>query len=177
MSNKRSAAGPSGGRLARRPSAELRRAYEYLSRIDVLESALSGSAFCDVSTLVALALNELAAGRDRDGADLLSVAEHLCFAAQAPHGYAASAIRIFDELRHAIAAEFDALVRRADIFRQENCPRHGTLPDICARTLDQARDAYQDDHLGRALEFARAAELLSEITARTANSPLQRLAS
>jgi hypothetical protein len=154
--------------LARRrgTSADLRRAYELLTRIDILEAALAGPAFCDVSTLAALALEELATGNDRVAADLLRAAEHICFAAQAPNGYAACTMRVFSELRRALDQEFDTLIRRSELFRQERgSRRHGAVPDLCGRTLRMAREAYAEDALGRALELARAAELLAEIVA------------
>ena len=148
-------------------SDDLRRAYEFLGRIDTLESALSGASFCDVSTLVALALNELAAGRDHEACDLLRSAEHIGFAAQGPSGYAPSAMRMFDELRHAIEAEFSGLIRRAELLREErSSPRHGQLPDLCARTLKDAREAYAEQAFGRALELAHAAALLAELAGR-----------
>jgi hypothetical protein len=151
----------------RGPSDDLRRAYEYFARIDILEGALSGPSFCDVSTLVALALNQLAAGRDREACDLLRTAEHISFAAQAPAGYASSAIRMFEELRQAIDAEFSGLIRRAELLREErSSPRHGQLPDLCARALQDAREAYAEQAFGRALELARAAALLAELAAR-----------
>jgi hypothetical protein len=161
-------------------SEDLRRAYELLARIDILEGALSGPSFCDVSTLVALALNQLAAGRDREACDLLRSAEHISFAAQAPAGYASSAMRMFEELRQAIDAEFSGLIRRAELLREErSSPRHGQLPDLCARALQDAREAYADQAFGRALELARAAALLANLAAQISdgNSLKHRIAS
>jgi hypothetical protein len=158
-------------------SSELLRAYQHLARVDILEGALSGAAFCDVSTLAALALGELGAGRDREAADLLRAAEHISFAAQTPRGYA-SAMRIFDELRDAIGAEFDTRMRRAELFRRErSSPRHGVVPDICTRTLQLAREAYAEELLGRALELAHAVELLAEIALRSVMPEHERIAS
>lgn len=146
---------------------DLLRAYELLARIDILEGSLSGPSFCDVSTLVVLALNELAAGRDRNACDLLRSAEHISFAAQAPGGYGSSAIRMFEELQEAIDAEFSGLIRRTDLLREErSSPRHGQLADLCARTLKDAREAYADQAFGSALEFARASALLAELAMR-----------
>ncbi len=177
MPNKRTLGGPREGLPTLRPPGDLSRAYEHLARIDILEGALAGPAFCDVSTLVALALEGLAAGRDREAADLLCAAEHLSFAAQAPKGYAVSAVRMFEELRDTIAAEFDILMRRAEIYRKENGARHGTIPTLCGRTLQQARDAFAQRSFGPALELARAAELLAEIAARAWTREPQRVAS
>ena len=177
MPNKKMLTGSRGGLAARRPSADLSRAYEHLARIDILEGALAGPAFCDVSTLVALGLEGLAAGHDREAADLLCAAEHIGFAAQARNGYAASAMGMFEELRHGIDTEFDNLMRRADIYRQEDGGRHGTIPDLCARTLRRARSAFAEQALGPAVELARAAELLAQIAARARTREPQRLAS
>lgn len=160
-----------------RQSSDLRRAYEQLVRVDILEGALAGPSFCDVSTLVALALGELAGGREREAADLLRAAEHISFAAQTPRGYA-SAIHIVGELREAIDTEFDALMQRADRSRRErSTPRHGMVPEICTRTLQMAHEAYVEELFGRALELARAAELLAEIAARSAAAEPERVAS
>jgi len=151
----------------RRSFDDLRRAYEHLARIDILEGALYGPAFCDVSALAALALNELKSGRTREAADLLCAAEHISFAAQAPGSYA-SAIGISDELRSAIQAEFENLLRRADLFRKElSSPRHDVVPEVCARTLQMAQEAYAEELFSRALELARAADLLAEIAVRS----------
>ncbi|HEY5056375.1 MAG TPA: hypothetical protein VII58_09455 [Acidobacteriaceae bacterium] len=161
----------------RRSFDDLRRAYEHLARIDILEGALYGPAFCDVSTLAAQALTELNAGRYREAADLLCAAEHISFAVQAPHGYA-SGIRMSDELRNALRVEFDALVQRADLFRLDpNSPRHGVVPEVCARTLQMANEAYTGELFSRALELARAAELLAEVAVRSAIVETQSLAS
>ncbi len=168
----------SGFARRRGPSDELRRAFEHLARIDVLEGALAGQAFCDVSTLVALALNELHAGNDHAAAELLTAAEHLCFAAQSPQGYSSSTMRVFAELRHALDAEFDTLVRRADVLRaQSTSPRHGTLSDLCTRTLKLAREAHREQSFGRAIELARAGELLADIAARACSEEAERIAS
>jgi hypothetical protein len=168
-------------KLTRRPSPDLhpdlRRAYQSLARIDILEGALYGPAFCDVSTLVALALTELNAGHHREAADLLCAAEHISFAAQVPHGYA-SAIGVSNELRRALCAEFEALVESADRFRrQPSSPRHGVLPELCTRTLQLAQEAYAEELFSRALELARATEILAEIAVRSASAETESLAS
>lgn len=158
-------------------SADLLRVYAHLTHIDVLEGALSGPAFCDVSTLAALALGELGEGRDREAAALLRAAEHICFAAQTPRGYA-SAMDLFEELRDAIEVEFETVMRRAEVFRKEHAsPRHGVVPEVCTRTLQMAREAYSEGLFGRALELARAAELLAEIALRSAVPQRERIAS
>src|SRR5579864_4833167 len=89
---------------------DLRRAYESLGRIDILEGALAGSPFCDVSALAALAQQELAANRPHDAAELLRAAEHLSFAALAPYA-AGCPTRISAELKTAVTAEFDHITR------------------------------------------------------------------
>lgn len=159
-------------------SEDLRRAWEHLARIDILEGALAGPEFCDVSTLAVLAMGELNAGNDRTAADLLHAAEHICFAAQSSHGYAASSMRIFAELHRAIEAEFDTLIRRAEVFReQRSSPRHGEVVGVCARTLQLAREAHAEQSFSRALELARAGELLAEVAVRTSTQDAERIAS
>jgi hypothetical protein len=177
MPQEKRAPAPDPGFARSRARANVLRAYEHLAHIDILEGALAGPAFCDVSTLAALALAELNAGRDSEAADILCVAERLCFAAQIPDGYS-SAMRNLHQLPDAIAAEFETLMQRTELFRLEpSAPRVGVLPEIVARTVRSAREAFADGLFSRALELAHAAELLAEIALRTTAEEPQRIAS
>ena len=139
---------------------ELRRAYEYLGRIEILEGALAGSPFVDVTCLGNLAQQQLGVGHPRNAADLLRSAEHLCFAALAPAHVTDSLVN--PELKHAITVEFEATMRRAEEqwHEDERSNRH-VIEDLFARALDQARQAFTRGAFRSALELARAADALS----------------
>jgi hypothetical protein len=161
------------------PAHPLRRAYEHLGRIEILESALAGSPFREVTALATLAQQQLTAGHAREAAHLLRAAEHLTFAALAPHGPTRAAdAPISPDLKAAIAAEFEHLIKRARQCREEahwntstarrNVPPNAsslTISALYARTLEHARSAYAADAYRPALELARAAEAISHISA------------
>ena len=164
--------------LKARPEHDLRRAYEHLGRIDILEGALAGSPFRDVSTLAALAEQSLSEDRARDAADLLLAAEHISFAALAPHQTADTA-RLAPDLKAAIVAEFHGLLQRAEDHWPEDDSAQPAIAALYASLRDQARSAFTDGSYRPALELARAAETLAQIGDRLAGSlePEQRLAS
>jgi hypothetical protein len=143
------------------PSHDLRRAYEHLGRIETLESALNPAAANSVSTLAALAQQELASGHGKSSADLLRAAEHLSFAALAPEG---ADTRVSPDLKAAIAAEYDHLLRRAADHWSEPAPRHPAVASLYPATLKQAQTAFKSAAYRQALELARAAEALAHIT-------------
>jgi hypothetical protein len=142
---------------------DLRRAYEQLGRIELLEGALAGSRFVDVTELTSLAHQQLAAGYTRNAADLLRAAEHMCFAALAPNR--SSEPLIGSDLRRAVAIEFEGLMRRAEEqWEEENAPpTRRVIEDLFARALDQARSTFDRGSYRPALELARAAEALSHV--------------
>ena len=180
----RKAAKKAAKKTARHPAHphsahHIRRAYEHLGRIEVLEGALAGSSFRDVTALAALAQQQLLAGHAREAADLLRAAEHLSFAALAPHDIARAAnTRVSPDLKAAIAAEFEHLLDRARQHREEahwnpqNVPRNSppnasslTLSALYARILEQAQRAYAAAAYRPALELARAAEAICHVSA------------
>ena len=142
------------------PANEFRRAYEYLGRIEILEGALAGSPFVDVTALANLAQQQLGAGFPRNAAHLLRSAEHLCFAALAPVHVTDSLVN--RELKQAITMEFETMMRRAEEQWQdeEHANRHA-IEDLFTRALDHGRRAFTQGAFRPALEFARAAEALS----------------
>lgn len=151
-------------------SQDLRRAYEYLGRVDILEGALSGSPFREVSTLATLAQEELTAGQYRDAAELLRAAEHICFAALAPEDSAGTSASVSAELEEAMAAELDHLTELAEEHwtesKAEGVAPHAFVAAIYITTLKQARRAFAAGNYRPALELARAAEALAELTDR-----------
>ena len=159
----RKAAKKAAKKLAQHPSAELRRAYEHLGRIEILEGALASSPFVDVVTLANLAQQQLGSDRPRNAADLLRAAEHLCFAGLAPNQVTDSLVA--PELKRAITMEFEGLMRRAE-EKWEDDESEGTrviIADLYSRALSQARRAFGRGAFRPALELARAAEALSSI--------------
>ena len=145
------------------PADDLRLAYEHLGRIEILEGALAGSPFVDVTALANLAQQQLGAGRQRNASDLLQAAEHLCFAALAPAHVTDSLVN--PELKQAIKLEFERLMRDAELEwrKEEEVTERRVIEDLFSRALDHARRAFTRGAFRPALEFARAAEALSHI--------------
>lgn len=167
------------------PSEDLRRAYEHLGRVDILEGALAGVHFVQVSALATLAQQQLAAGYPRDAANLLRAAEHICFAALAPEDRPSAVPLVSADLRSAISSELNDLTQRAedhwrDSESEEN-EAHETITAIYTAALDQSSLAFARGAYRPALELARAAEALSHIhvgfAARLAGREQTRLAS
>ncbi len=146
------------------PSRDLRRAYEHLGRIEILEGALVGSAYVEVSSLANLAEQQLVSGHAKNAADLLRAAEHISFAALAPHESSTGTPRVSAELKAAIAGEIDHLRQRAEDHWAEGDDDRRVLEGLYSRTLKQARMAYARGMYRPALELARAAEALAHVT-------------
>jgi hypothetical protein len=167
------------------PSQDVRRAYEHLGRVDILEGALAGVHFVQVSALVTLAQQQLAAGHAHDAADLLRAAEHICFAALAPEDRLGAVEMVSSDLKAAISAELNQLRRRAeDRWNDSNAEddqAHETIAAIYSAALDEAALAFGRGAYRPALELARAAEALSHIdtglTARLLDRDQTRMAS
>jgi hypothetical protein len=151
------------------PSQDVRRAYEHLGRVDILEGALAGVHFVQVSALATLAQQQLTLGHARDAADLLCAAEHICFAALAPEDRPGAVEMVSSDLKAAISAELNQLRRRAEErwndSESEEDQAHETIAAIYSAALDQAALAFARGAYRPALELARAAEALSHIDA------------
>jgi hypothetical protein len=166
------------------PARDLRRAYEHLGRVDILEGALAGTHFRYVSALAGLAQQQLGSGYARNAADLLRAAEHICFAALAPEDRPGTVSLISAELKAAIAEELNHLTQRAEEHWSdaEDEQPHPTVATIYAAALEQARLAFASGAYRPALELARAAEALAILSDRvtaslTCGESAQRLAS
>lgn len=148
-------------RQASQPAEEARRAYEHLGRIDILEGALAGSPFVQVTTLVNLAQQQLGAGNSRNAAGLLQAAEHLCFAALSPP---TSGDALAADLERSIGEEFKAIVQRAEAnWNDEYAPAdREAVANMYSDVLAAAQRAFARSALRPALELARAAEALSK---------------
>jgi hypothetical protein len=169
----------------RGPKQDLRRAYEHLGRVDILEGALAGAHFVQVSALATLAQQHLALGHAQDAAELLRAAEHICFAALAPEERPGAVPLVSAELKAAIAAELSDLTRRAEerwTTPSSNEDEAGdAIAAIYTTALNQALTEFARGAFRPALELARAAEALSHVDASFATlsdaDPARRLAS
>jgi hypothetical protein len=138
------------------PGHDLRRAYEHLGRIEILDQMLGPRSPLDIAAVVTLARQELAAEAHRNAADLLRAAEHMSFAALSPDEPAAT---VSSELERAVRSEFERLFARAEA--QEAMA--GPIGDVLTTTLDAARGAFDGGFFRPALELARAAEALTHV--------------
>jgi hypothetical protein len=135
-----------------RQANDLRRAYEHMGRLEVLQKSLKSSSADAVDALTKLAQKEIEGGHNKDAADLLRASEHLSFAVPAddsPRGGLRST-----ELVQSISEHFDELTRRAD-EHWEDQERHSS---ILARLYQSSRK-----NAVKALECARAAEALAHV--------------
>src|ERR1035437_582937 len=107
---------------------DLRRAYEHMGRLEVLQKSLKSSAAEAVSALAKLAQRELESGHNKDTADLLRASEQLSFAALA--GASSEGVRLSAELEHSITEHFDELTRRADEHWEDERQHSRDLPAI-----------------------------------------------
>jgi hypothetical protein len=155
-------------KAAKHQSQDIRRAYEHLGRVDILEGALAGVHFVHVSALAKLAQQSLADGHPRNAADLLRAAEHICFAALAPDDRAGPVAMVSASLRSAIATELRHLTERAEEHwsQVETTQLSESLTAIYTAALDQADASFKKGAFLPALELARAAEALSHVLAR-----------
>lgn len=156
--------------------SDLRRAFEHLGRIEILDTLLASSTPAPLTTVVELARQQLTGGLDRTAAELLRAAEHLSFAALEAAG---SPAEVSPALETAIAAEFEHLLARTADHR---APDHGSnarrtskpsagrnskpadpLETLIPTLVKQAHAAHQARRFRVALELARAAEALAHL--------------
>ena len=141
---------------------DLRRAYEHLGRIEILQTA-GGQSNTDVSTLAKLAQKELKAGHAKDAADLLRAAEHLSFAAMGAS--APPSADLSPKLGEAISKEFDHLLEKASEHwdHEAERDRHPEVEALFRSSVEAARKARKHGAHRRALELARGAEALAHV--------------
>ncbi len=144
-------------------SEDLRRAYEYLGRVDILEGALAGTHFVHVTALINLAQQRLATGKARDATELLRAAEHICFAALAPEDRFGPMPVVSAELKEAVEKELDCLIQDAGErwSRPKAAEPHEMVATIYLAAREQATAAFNRCQYRPALELARAAEALT----------------
>ncbi len=143
---------------------DLRRAYEHLGRVEILQKNVSESASKDVHTLVRLAEQELGKGHRKDAADLLRAAEHFSFADLASTG--AQAGKVSGELSDVIQEEFEHLARKVQERwdESEEDEHHAPLTALFQKVLKSAPKAMDAGEYRKALELARGAEALAHVT-------------
>ena len=134
---------------------QLQRVYEHLGRVESLER-MAPSPNASARTLVALAREQMQAGRVKDAAELLRAAEHFCFAALAA---ATDDATVAAPVEAAVRAEWARLVEKAE--PREDGGRGWRA--LQARALEEAGHALAEGGYHRALELARAAEALGHV--------------
>ena len=140
---------------------DLRRAYEHMGRLQVLESALTSSAADAVGVLARLAQHAVEGGNHKGAADLLRASEHLSFAALADKR--PDTVRLAAELESSIEEQYVDLSRRADDHWEDNGQQSVLVTAIYERARNSAAKAFKNGAYHRALEFARAAEALAHV--------------
>ncbi len=142
-------------------SHDLRRAYEHLGRLEVLQGGLPGAVVADINALTQMARTSLQAGDTKNAADLLRGCEHLAFAALAT---GSREMQIGDDLQEAIDGEYEHLVERAvEHWDEQDEEPNDAFAAIYEKTFDAAEAAYNKGAFRRALELARGAEALSHV--------------
>ncbi len=141
---------------------DLRRAFEHMGRLNILQRSLKSSSTDTLATLTKLAQVEIASGHNEDAADLLRAAEHFGFAVLAADSIGPG--RISSDLEESITDHFDELMRKADKHwaKEENHP--AALTAIYKSSHKGAREAFKAGAYHQALEFARAAEALADVS-------------
>jgi hypothetical protein len=140
---------------------DLRRAYEHLGRLEVLQGGLPGAVITDINALIEIARTCMQAGDTRSAANLLRASEHLAFAALAT---ASKETQIGDDLQQAIDREYEHLIERAAEHWDEQAEEPpANFAAIYEKTYAAAEAAYNKGTLRRALELARAMEALSHV--------------
>jgi hypothetical protein len=152
---------------------DLRRAYEHLGRVEILQHAMNNS--CEeVSKLVNLAQDEVANGTSKNAADLLRAAEHLSFAAVLNHVGQPKA-PVVGALMAAIDEEFERLAAKAEDHWEDD-GAHPTVAQIYKDSLLKAAQARHHGACRQALELARAAEALAHVKPSHGKHAVKRVA-
>jgi hypothetical protein len=140
---------------------DLRRAYEHLGRLAVLEKNLTVAFIGQIGTLTAAAQRFLLNGDHKNAADLLRAGEHLGFGSLGSSG---KATRLSEELEAVLRAEYEHLTEKAaDHWDKHEDERPSEVVDIYESMLAAAAVAFTKGAYRRALEFARGAEALAHV--------------
>jgi hypothetical protein len=140
---------------------DLRRAYEHLGRLSVLEPHLSTGVVGQLKQLTDLAQVMLRAEEHKAAADLLRAGEHLAFGSVAS---TAKATGVGDALNAAINAEYEHLVDKADEhWAKHEGERPAGIEELYEWMAVAAQAAFHKGAYRRALEFVRGAEALAHV--------------
>ena len=145
-----------------RQTNDLRRAYEHMSRVEILQRSLKPSDAKVVTTLATLAREQLEAGDNQQAADLLRAAEHLCIAALTDP--VSKRVRLSGELVQSITEHFNELALRAEEHWLKREEQPGVFAAIYKSTCKNATAAFKNGAYYQALEFARASEALAHVS-------------
>ena len=142
---------------------DLRRAYEHLGHVEILQGNLSAASSKDIHTLVTLAEKELGKGHRKDAADLLRAAEHFSFAALTDAN--AKPGKISEELEGIVAEEVEHLTERANEHwdEREESEHHASVTTLFRTSLETAASALKAGRYRQALELARGSEALAHV--------------
>jgi hypothetical protein len=139
----------------------MRRAYEHLGRLSVMQKHLASGVVGQVGLLTALAQKSLLAGEQKSAADLLRAGEHLGFGSLAS---TAKATRLSEELDAAINAEYEHLGdKAAEHWEKHEGNRPAEIEAVYESMVELADAAFAKGAYRRALEFARGAEALAHV--------------
>jgi hypothetical protein len=139
---------------------DIRRAFEHLGRLEVLQGSLSSGAISQIQTLSDLARLSLLQGQNKSSADLLRACEHLAFGSLAANRKET----VNEVLMSAIREQYEKLLERAADHWDENEEEPGEpIVSIYESSLAAAETAFGKGAYRKALEFVRAAEALSAI--------------
>ena len=160
---KKAAKHPPGHRQAN----DLRRAYEHMSRVEILQRSLKPSDAKVVKTLATLAREQLEAGNNQQAADLLRGAEHLSIAALADP--ISNKVQLSDDLVQSITEHFNELTGRAEEHWLKHEEQPGAFTSIYKSSRKSATAAFKHGAYYQALEFARAIEALAHLNSHGAH--------
>jgi hypothetical protein len=138
---------------------DLRRAYENLGRVEVLQQMPNGSS-SEVLTLVNAGHEAVLHGTSKNAADLLRAAEHLAFAGILDRD--TNNTHISESLISAIQREFERLEEKAE----DHFDLHGDsgpIASVYRNSLKKAIAARDAGAYRQALELMRAAEALAHV--------------
>src|ERR1700761_7956151 len=119
---------------------DLRRAYEHMGRVAVLQQSSRSSATDSIAELTALAQRAIKDGHTKEAADLLRASEHLSFAVLA--GEVSGIVRVSAELKQSITEHFDELTRRAEEHWDEEEEHSDILAGIFQSSRNSAAKAF-----------------------------------
>jgi len=141
---------------------DLRRAYEHMSRVEILQRSLKPSDAKVITTLATLAREQLEAGNNQQAADLLRGAEHLSIAALTDQ--VSKKVQLSGELVQSITEQFNELTGSAEERWLRHEEQSGVFTAIYKSTCKNATAAFKHRAYYQALELARATEALAHVS-------------